>query len=228
MLALAAPAAQAETFKTTFGPGRENVFNWEGMSTGIASIPLVIRNGCGDVDPFFRCDKVIYNMESEGTLEVTVTPDGTGFEDPTGNASYPDLDLYLFASNASGAHPEDAEPVAESAGATLVETFKVKLKKGYYVLEVEPYQGQDITYKGESKGTEFAVVEAPAAEPPAPVSPTPEAPAPQQQPAQPTQSESKPTRTGKRAACQKKARKKFKKNAKKRKAALKKCRRKPV
>lgn len=228
-LAVLTPAAQAETFKATFGPGQANVFDWEGMSTGVASIPAVIRNGCGDFDPIFRCDRVIYKMEAAGTLEVSVAIDNAvEIPDPsgvTGGIGYPDLDLYLYKSNAAGEYAEDAEPVAEAATGAAVETFSYNAQPGYYVLEVEPYQGQDITYKGSSKGSGFPEV-APVvpAQTTTPTTPTTPATAPAQQQQQTgsgtTQSQPKKT-TGKRAKCVKKAKKI--KNKGKRKKALKRC-----
>jgi len=216
-LGLLAPAASAETFKTTMGHGRENVFNWEGQASGAPTIPGVLSNGCFDLDPGFRCDLVVFKLEGDGKLEATVEPTGA-VSDPTNTYGFPDLKIALYASNGSGVHPDDAEPVAESntGGA---ETIAADLKAGNYVLEIEAVQGQNIAYTGTSKGSGFAA-------PPAPV--TPVTTPPVETTAPPATTTAPPAKTGKRAACVKKAKKKYKRNAKKRKKALKACRKQPV
>jgi hypothetical protein len=213
MLALTAPSASAETFKTTFGPGRENVFNWEGMATGAPTTPFV-TNGCFDLDPAFRCDLIVFKTETAGELEASITIDGPVASEPTGNFGIPDLDIALYVSNSTGVHPDDAEPVATGSTTEATETIKTAVKPGYYVLEVEPFQGQNVTYKGTSKGTGFIAPE-----------PAPAAPATPATPAAPAAHSKK---TGKRAACQKKAKKKFKKNKAKRTKALRACAKQPA
>lgn len=233
-LGAVSPAAQAETFKTTFGAGTPTTFAWQGEATAVASVPSVIKWGCATEEPYSRCDLVIFDVKDAGELEVKVAMDEAPTCDPAaGIACDKDIDLYLYKSDAAGAYAEDAEPIAEAATADQTETFKAKVQPGHYVLEVEPYQGQGVTYKGTANyaGPPAPVASAPAAEAPAPPTriETPAPAQPQQQPAAPaepmTVQSEKPARTGKRAACKKKA-KRIKKASKRRKA-LKACSRKP-
>ena len=229
-LGAAVPAAQAEDFKTTFGAGTPTSFAWAGEATAVASIPSVAKWGCAN-DEVSRCDRVIFDVKDAGELDISVKMDTAPTCDPAaGVACDIDVDLYLYPSAADGTYPEGTEPVGESATADQEEKFKAKVKPGYYVLEVEPYQGQGVTYKGVAK---YAGPPAPAAPAPPVVDPGPPPtyvatpPPPPQQPEPPAEPMTvQPERTGKRAACRKKARKI--KKASKRRKALKACSRKPV
>ena len=236
-LAMTAPAASAEDFKATYGPGEKNTTAWEGTVTGGPSVPGtaqtggIVRNGCVN-DQVRRCDRLIFEVTAAGVFSTAVDVGETV------EALVPDIDVYLYASNAAGEHDEDAEAIGSSAAFNQVETFEVDLKPGYYVLEVEPYNAvqQDYTATAEFSGFATPAPKADGGSAPAPSgggapAPQPEsAPAPESQPAPaaapapaPASSNQAASRTkSKKAACTRKARKI--KNAKKRKAALKRCR----
>ena len=88
-LLLAAPAASAETFKTTYGAGQENAFAWEGEAAGFQSVHGIpvgpysgVSNNCFNGEfvegqpapaPHFRCDLVVYEVKDAGELEASVT-----------------------------------------------------------------------------------------------------------------------------------------------------------
>jgi len=230
-LAIAAPAASAEDIKATYGPGQANETNWEGTVTGGPSVPGTaqtggfVRNGCVN-DEVRRCDRLIFTVTAAGVFSTSVDVGQTV------EALVPDIDLYLYASDAAGERDADAEPIASSADFNQVEAFDVDLQPGTYVLEVEPYNAVEQAYTATAGFSGFATPPAPKDEAkPAPPStnpaPPPAPPAADPQPAPPAAAPApapaakKASSRKAKAACTKKARKI--KNAKKRRAALKRC-----
>jgi hypothetical protein len=230
--AIAAPAASAEDFKATYGPGQANQLEWEGTVTGGPSVPGtaetggILRNGCVN-DQVRTCDRVIFTVTAAGEFHAAVDV-GT-----TVDALVPDIDIYLYESDADGNRAEDAEPIASSADFNQVEEFSTPLGAGTYVLEVEPYNAVQQDYTGESSfdgfetpaptntGGDAPAPQAQSSPPPAPAAPPAAEPQPQPAPAPAPASASAPSKGSSKAACTKKARKI--KSAKKRKAALKRC-----
>lgn len=154
-LAIAAPAASAEDLKATYGPGQTNATNWEGTVTGGPSVPGteatggIVRNGCVN-DQVRRCDRLIFTVTAAGTFSTSVDV-GT-----TVDALVPDIDIYLYASDAAGEHDADAEPIASSADFNQVEAFEIELAPGNYVLEVEPYNAVEQSYTATAGFSGFA------------------------------------------------------------------------
>jgi hypothetical protein len=230
-LAITAPTASAEDFKATYGPGQANATNWEGTVTGGPSVPGttatggIVRNGCVN-DEVRRCDRLIFTVTAGGLFTTSVDVGETV------DAVVPDIDIYLYASDAAGEHDADAEPIASSADFNQVEAFEIELAAGTYVLEVEPYNAVDQAYTATAGFSGFAMTgnaqpipgpaPAPAPDPAPAPAPAPEPqPAPAAAPPPAPAPAAKPSSRKAKAACTKKARKI--KNAKKRKAALKRC-----
>jgi hypothetical protein len=233
-VALLAPSASAEPYKTTTLDAGTPTFDWDGSGSGISKpIGLVgepSNLGCGAFPAGNDCQDVLVKMGAKGDLTVTLEIDGaTTVDDPTGTfgsiAGYPDIDIYPYAADASGAPTGD--PLStDGATAAGTETFTLKgLAAGSYVLEVEFFNGVDATYTAKAVGSNFPapvpVEVTPTVQTPPPAAAP--APAPAAQPA-PASSPAKPAakkKTSKKAACVKKA-KKIKKKAKRAKA-LKRC-----
>jgi len=215
--------ATAPSYMWDGGPGSSIGANLPGI--GGASV----GNFVGCFDGIADCEETLIKVETAGKLTVTAN---------SADDSKDVLDLYLFPSNAEGTFDEDEEGLGADGSATGAspasdETIVADVAPGFYMAQVKFFLADADTYKGGAVLSGFA---APA---PAPAGTTPSAPAqpgttPSQQPSQPSQqqpaqsqkpAEKKPTRGQRISACKKKANKRFKgkKNAKKRKAALKKC-----
>lgn len=220
-------------------------FEWAGEGTGI---PIDVLNllgngsdspfGCGT--GFHDCDYARVDVKHPG--DITILAEADGGQSIEGTISYPDIDVSFYKAAADGSPEGDSLSETECAGGSVPETCVVKdVAAGKYVVEVSFFLADASTYKA-SLTLKTLVPPTPAGAAPAPAAgpaPAPGQPAPaQQQPAQqqpapanpaPAPASPKPTSNAKakRAACVKKAKKKFKgkKNSKKLKKALKKCKR---
>jgi hypothetical protein len=227
-------------------------FAWEGSGSGApihgGDIEFLFEFA-GQSEPFpcdapagHDCEFALLEVSDRGDLTVTAAADGAQAQSTpelplfgTVGLSYPDIDMYVYRSNAAGEVAEDEEDLADgaAAGSAASETFTLtNLAAGFYLVKISFYAANDAAYAAEAKldnaVAPVVVVETPAA-PPAPAAETPApaaepAPAPvaQSQPAAqaaPAPVAKKPV--SKKAACQKKAKKI--KNKAKRKKAMKKC-----
>jgi hypothetical protein len=230
--ALAAPAAAAPD-KTASLDWDTLTFDWDGSGSGISKPYGLVGEpgslGCGEFPAGNDCEDILLNVAQPGALTVKLTvddvqsvPDPTGFFGDTALA-FPDIDIYPWASDATGA--KSGEEPLSTDGATFAgeETFTIKVAKpGYILLSVEFFNGIDATYTANAtlapSGSRPSLVQevVTAVAPPAAPAAAPPAAAPPAPPAVPAAK--KPS---KRAACLKKA-KKIRK-AKARKKAVKRC-----
>jgi hypothetical protein len=244
-LAIAAfPAvASAAPDKTgTVGAGTPT-FAWDGSGSGVSD-PIGVLDFAGanfldcSAPAAHDCDDILIKVDDAGDMNLVLdaATDGTVVEDPSGTlggiASYPDLDLYLFKSDASGAAQGDPL-TTDCATVAADEKCTVKgLTPGFYLAQVEFFMANQESYKASAELTGFKapepaapVVTTPVETPPAapaPAEPAPAQSAPQPAPAKPAPASARTKKkSSAKAACTKKAKKV--KNAKKRKRALKAC-----
>lgn len=187
--------ASADTYKGTLGPTKTS-FKWAGHGVGSPVTP------CSN-DGEFRCDSVLFTLEVKGDLTVAVDVEGSQI------GAYPDFDLYLFRSDASGAKSGDA--VAQQVSPSDDEKLTAAgLDAGNYLLEVHAPISVGEDYDGSAKLTNFAA--------------PPIATAPSRPPAGAPKPASKPSKSkskSSRARCRAKARKV--KSKRKRAAAMRRC-----
>src|SRR3712207_4983402 len=106
-LAVCAPGASAETFETSFGPEQKNEFAWDGNVKGTPAVPTPLGWfvwGCFDQEPIGRCDRVVFDIQAKGDLDVAIDL-GEVTSDPEGTVGYPDADIFLY----EGSEGSDAE-----------------------------------------------------------------------------------------------------------------------
>jgi hypothetical protein len=232
--ALAASPASAEPYKTSTLDAAAPKYDWDGSGSGVSKPFGLVGEpsnlGCGSFPDGNDCQDILLKLDAPGDLTVTLDiADAESVPDPTGIfggslAGYPDIDMYPYKADASGAPTGD--PLStDAATAEPSETFTLKnLAKGSYVVQVEFFNGVEASYTASAVLSNFpapepvvvTTPEAPAA-PAAPAAQPQAAPAPAAQPAEPA-AKKKPS---KKAACVKKAKKV--KKAKARKKALAKC-----
>jgi hypothetical protein len=158
LMLLPAGVASAEPDHTATLNRANPTFTWEGSGSGVSGqsgSPL----HCTDAP--FTCEYILLDVEKAGVLALTL--DIThAVSDPTGEICDGTLDLpyceyvadidgYVYKSNAAGEPLGDALTPAGSQGcATLaaIETCKVAVEPGWYVIEVEYYLAVDAHYHG--------------------------------------------------------------------------------
>ena len=204
LLALIAAPALAADHEATLASGATK-FEWEGAADISRGAPLYNEDArtaipCGS--PVARpCEEILLELAEDGKLTVKV-------EGVEGTGGTTDVDLYLYASDASGA-PGEKLGVAAASGPDSVTVSKAKA--GHYLAVVDYYHAYNSGYKG-------VATFAPAVQPvEAPAVTTPPAPTT-------TPASKQPAKKSSKAACKKKARKI--KNKRKRKKALRRCSRK--
>jgi hypothetical protein len=85
--------------------------------------------------PIFSCDYTLVKTEKYGDLQVDIAGQGIGGQD-----TLKDIDLHVYASDATGATTDG--PLAESTGATATESVVLPdADPGYYLVEVDWYLG---------------------------------------------------------------------------------------
>jgi len=203
--AIVVPSAHAETFKSTLSPAKP-AFAWNGYGAGGPGFE------CSN-EAEFQCDSVVFTLETTGDLTLSIDTEGEQITNPSGAMPYPNLDLYLFNSDAAGV--KSGEPIAEAATASDDEKLTAtRLSAGRYVLEVRSSFSVGENYAGKAKLSNFPLATAP----PSVAAPSPAAAPPA--PAPGAASKPKAKRSAK-ATCRAKAKKV--KNSKKRARALKRC-----
>jgi hypothetical protein len=196
LLGMAAVPALAADHEATLASGATR-FEWEGAPQLSRGAPLYLEEArtaipC-DSGPARPCEEILLKLAEDGKLTVKVD----GLE---GTGGTTDVDIYLYASDASG---EPGEKLASSAAKGPDTVSVAKAKAGYYLAVADYYHSYNSGYKGLAT---FQPAVGPL--PPPAATPTPTAaPAPKQ--------------SSSKAACRRKAKKI--KNKKKRKKALKKC-----
>jgi hypothetical protein len=235
--AVAAPAS-ADPYKTATLSASAAKFQWTGSGSGISK-PIGLDGepsnlGCGSFPAGNDCQDIVLDVTDKGDLKVTLAIDGAQcVPDPSGFfgdcvAGYPDIDIYPYKSDATG--KTSGDPLTtDGATSSPTETFTLKgLNPGYYDMHVEFFNGVQATY---SATAELLNAQAPVVVPP-PGQTASGTPAPQPTPAASPTPTPTPTpapapaakkKHKAKASCAKKAKKI--KNARKRKAALKRCKR---
>jgi hypothetical protein len=113
-------------------------FKWEGgpLTGAVTTSPVDEAFPCG-TPGVHECEDTLIKVESAGTVPVKIE---------SGAKSAVDLDLYVYASDASGKH---GKVLGESTSETAVEAVSAKVPApGYIVVEVQAYTGADMTYAG--------------------------------------------------------------------------------
>ena len=171
-LALAIPALAAPDQSGTLS-ATAPTFAWDGRPGTGFSEPLLTGSNPGCAAPAgYDCDDILLKLDSGGDLTVAIDAgDQQTIEEPTGEfgtvGAYPDLDVYIYKSDESGA--ASGEPISdgeECASGALNETCVAKnVKPGYYLAQIEYWLAVEHEYKGTATLSNFP---APAAPAPAP------------------------------------------------------------
>lgn len=202
---IASPAG-AEEFTGSLSAAKPS-FGWSGYGAGGPGFE------CSN-EAEFQCDLVMITLENSGDLNVAIDVEGEQITNPSGAMPYPNLDLYLFAADASGA--KQGEAIAEAATPADDEKLTAPaLPAGKYLLEVRSSLSIGENYGGKAKLSNFVVPVA-VAPPAAGAAPAAAEPAPAH--AAPPNGQPKQS---KRAACRARA-KKIKRKSK-RARAMKRC-----
>lgn len=166
LLLAAAPAAAAPDRAATLDAATP-AFAWDGTpgASAILFSDLAVAAPCGT--PGHACDDTLITIGAPGKLTVAV--DGT--DDP----ATVDIDLYLFASDPSGAA---GKPITSSASGDPKETITTSVEPGQYLVRTDYAASAGGGYKGKATLAASDPATAPAPAPSAPVAPAaPAAPA---------------------------------------------------
>jgi hypothetical protein len=136
-------AAVAEPARESTLSAAAPVFTWEatGTATGTdAGNPFQLAGQeCNDAG--FPCDDTLLKVDELGTLEIISDAD-----DGVDANTRPDMDLYLYESNAAG-EPGKLIKASETPNPDEKLTQKVT-KTGYYLVRNKFFSGVQVTYKG--------------------------------------------------------------------------------
>ncbi len=113
-------------------------YAWDGGPITGALITSDISDSVPCGSPGKDCDDTLLNLDA-GPATVSISSDDPGS---------PDLDLYVYRSNAQG---DAGEPVKSSAGASATESVTFPASAGQYLVRVIPATAVQGTYHGEAK-----------------------------------------------------------------------------
>jgi hypothetical protein len=118
-------------------------FEWEdgprnSSGTEVGNVFAEAGEECFD-EPGLPCDDTLLKVDAPGTLEVSSDGEGLG---------RPDMDLYLYASNAAG-EPGKLLKASETPEPDEKLSYKVTTP-GFYLVRNKYFSGFEVTYKGKA------------------------------------------------------------------------------
>lgn len=139
ILLTATAPADAAPARTGSLPAAPSQFAWDGAALNGVAADSSISDTTGCVPVVAECDDTLLKVDAAGTLSVKIGDGSTGAAD---------LDLYVYASDASGTVGTFRK---SSTGSTADESTSFDADPGYYLVRVKAATAAQGTYKGTAK-----------------------------------------------------------------------------